>query len=86
MEENRNHTFLVENNKKITVTAVAEVDSVTSENISLTLTNSKRIIITGQNLRTCAFSKQSGAFSAEGIVLAVKYAGEKSSFVKKLLK
>ncbi len=86
MEDNKGHLITLEGQKKICVTAVAEVESVTAESIKLVLISGKRIFLNGTNLKMGAFSKQNATFSAEGLITEIKYAGQKTSLVKKLLK
>ena len=86
MEEIKNHAVSVENQRKICVSAVSEVESITLESIKLLLIGGKRLVINGQNLKLGAFSKQNGSFWAEGTVSEIKYNANKSSIIKKLLK
>ena len=72
--------------RKICVTAVNEVESITAECIRLVITGGKRLVVTGSNLKMGAFSKQNATFSAEGVINEIKYAGQKSTLMKKLLK
>lgn len=86
MEDNKLHSLTLEGQKKICITCVLEVESVTAECIKLVLVGGKRLVLCGTNLKMGAFSKQNANFSAEGLISEIKYAGQKTSFVKKLLK
>ena len=86
MDDKSLHTIQIEGQKRICVTAVKEVESVTDEKISLLLFNDKRLIVVGQLLKMGGFSKQNATFIAEGLVIEVKYGYKKGSLIKKLLK
>ena len=86
MEDKNLHTVQIDGQKRICVTAVKEVESVTDEKISLLLFSDKRLTITGQSLKMGGFSKQNATFVADGIVFEVKYGYKKGSLIKKLLK
>ena len=86
MDDKSLHTVQIDGQKRICVTAVKEVESVTDEKISLLLFNDKRLIVTGQLLKMGGFSKQNATFVAEGLVVEVKYGYKKGSLIKKLLK
>ena len=86
MEENKTHSISLEGQKKICVTAVSEVESITAESIRLIIVGGKRLLISGSNLKMGAFSKQNSTFSAEGIINEIKYSGQKTTFLKKILK
>jgi hypothetical protein len=86
MEDNKLHSITLEGQRKICVTAVSEVESITTESIKLIISGGKRLIVNGSNLKMGAFSKQSATFSAEGVINEIKYSGQKSNVIKKLLK
>ncbi len=86
MEDNKLHSVTVENQRKIIVSQVSEVDGISSECIKLTLVSGKKMVISGANLKMGAFSKQNGCFWAEGLIGEVKYVGAKTPFIKKILK
>lgn len=86
MQEKVCHTIFIENQQKINVTAVKEVQKVTSEQIVIILLGDKRLVINGTALKPIAFSKQNAVFSAEGFIGEIKYGAQKSSFIKKILK
>ena len=86
MEDNKLHSITVEGQRKICVTAVSEVESITAECIRIIINGGKRLVVMGANLKMGAFSKQNATFSAEGVINEIKYAGQKSTLMKKLLK
>lgn len=86
MEEKTLHTVQIDAQKRVCVTAVKEVESVTDEKISLLLLNDKRLIIIGQSLKMGGFSKQNLTFVADGVILELKYGYKKGSLLKKILK
>lgn len=86
MEDFKIHTVTVEGQRKICITQVSEVESITEERIKLVINGSKKLTVLGSGLKMGAFSKQTGAFWAEGKIGEIKYLGEKGSIVKKLLK
>ena len=86
MDDKNLHTVQIDGQKRIYVTAVREVESVTDEKISLLLFNDKKLTVIGQSLKMGGFSKQNATFVAEGVVLEVKYGYKKGSLIKKLLK
>lgn len=80
------HTLTIVGRKKACISGVAEVQSVTQERLKLVLANGCGLVIVGEKLKMGAFSKQTGQFNLDGVITEVKYAGEKGSLIKKLLK
>lgn len=88
MENNTNitaHALNLEQCKKLTATAIESVEAFSSQQIVLTYSGGK-IIISGSNLKIINFSKSSGAFSATGEVICVKYGTKGVKLVQKLFK
>lgn len=87
MEEinSQNHTLVIEQCKKISATAIKEVDSFSAQQIILSYVNGK-IIISGSNLKIINFSSSSGAFCAVGEIVAVKYGAKGAKFMQKIFK
>jgi len=83
MQENKSNVLTLEDEKKLTMTGVASVDSFSDQTIHLTV-NGHRVIITGERLKILSFSEGSGNFSAVGEVTALKFGGGKR--LSKLLK
>lgn len=86
MDEKNTHTLTVTDQKKMCVTGVDEVDGVTSERVIFTLFGKKRLVITGNSLKMSGFSKQSGTLYIDGNICDIKYAGDKTGILKKLIK
>lgn len=86
MDEKRLHSVQIDDQRRICITAVSEVESITDEKISLLLVGDKKLIIIGQSLKMGGFSKQNATFVADGIILEIKYGYKKGSLLKKLLK
>ncbi len=85
MEEQ--HNLVVENQKRLSASSVAEVNGFSDKEIMLTLVGGKKITIFGQGLKITNFQKQSGNFIADGEILKITYHGNKSgSFFKRLVK
>lgn len=73
----------IENRKNIKISGVSAVNGFSSTQISLTLSGVK-MLITGSDLKISDFSKDSGNFSASGLISCVKYSerGEKLKIFK----
>ena len=85
MDEKTVQTALIEQRKKITLTAVESVDSFTEKQISLTLEGC-RAQIAGEELKIVSFSKSSGAFSATGKIAALRFVQGKGKALARLFK
>jgi len=84
MRENTlNSSLSIENRKNIKVSGVSAVNSFSSAQISLSLSGVKMTII-GSDLKIVDFSKESGMFTAGGLISCVKYSerGEKLKIFK----
>lgn len=86
MDDKSAHVLTITDRKKTCVTGVSEVDGVTSERIIFTLIGGKRVIILGNSLKMAGFSKQNATLMIDGTVNEIRYAGEKSTLLKKLIK
>lgn len=84
--EKREHTLCLTERKRLCATCVKEVDGLSGEKILITLFNGERAALCGSGLKICAFSRQTGQLEVEGVINEVKYAGEKLSLLKKLIK
>ncbi len=73
-DESRIHTLTIEQRKRITMTGVESVTAFSPQQISLTLSDGK-LVVMGSDLKITAFSKTSGAFSATGNISALRYGG-----------
>ena len=84
MQEPIQHTIQLEQRKKLTITGVESVVAFSEVKIVLSLLNKEKLQIIGSDLKIVGFSQNSGAFSAEGTVVAITYNGK--TFVSKLFK
>jgi uncharacterized protein (DUF2345 family) len=76
------HTLEIDDRKRVTATAIDEVDGFSSQQIVLSCGGDK-LIITGSQLKIVGFSKTGGTFSAVGTVSGVKYVA-KNALKKRL--
>jgi hypothetical protein len=76
------HTLQIDDRKRITATAIDEVNGFSSQQIVLSCGGDK-LIITGSQLKIVGFSKTGGTFSAVGTVSGVKYVA-KNALKKRL--
>ncbi|MBQ7879138.1 MAG: hypothetical protein IJ317_00670 [Clostridia bacterium] len=83
-EVNVKHTVLIEQRKNITVSGVESVVVFSEVKITLALIGGEKMYVAGSGLKITAFSKSSGAFTAEGSVTGVSYGGK--SFAARLFK
>ena len=82
MQETNNQSVLtIEQNKRVTLTGVESVDSLSDAAIFLTVCG-RKVHIAGAHLKILTFSQGSGNFAASGEVTSVKYGGAKGSFSK----
>lgn len=82
MEEG--HNLSVEQCKRVTATAVTEVNAFSDKQIVLSYSGG-RIVVTGSGMKIVNFSKTSGSFCAAGEINGVKYLG-KGGLKQKLFK
>ena len=78
-------TLTLENRRHLTFSGVKSVDSFSPQGIKLT-TDGGKVNILGENLKVLSFSKQSGAFSAEGRVDGIRFSGAKTGLMKKVFR
>ncbi len=83
MGEGRPQTTLIEQQKKISLTAVESVDAFSDRQIVLTLENG-RAFIAGEELKIVGFSKSEGSFSAVGKIAGVRFCSRREKLVRKL--
>ena len=84
MGEGRPQTALIEQQKKISLTAVESVDSFSARQIVLTLENG-RAFIAGEDLKIVGFSKADGSFSAVGKIEGLRFSPRGAKLIRKLL-
>ena len=85
MEETQGHIISVENRKRFTATQIEAVEAFSPTQIVLSYAGG-RIIVTGSEMKITSFSKSTGAFSANGLFTAVKYAQKGTNLRQKLFK
>ena len=83
MDEKPVQTALIEQRKKITLTAVISVDSFTDKQILLTL-DVCRAQISGDGLKIVNFSKSNGNFAAVGKIGGIRFAAKQEKLSKRL--
>lgn len=79
------HSLNVEQCKRITASAISGVDAFSDRQIILSYSGG-RILVTGSGMKIVNFSKTSGAFSATGEIICVKYLQKGGSLRQKLFK
>lgn len=84
MQENHQHSVVIEQRKNISVSGVESVAAFSEVKIILALCSGERMHVAGSNLKITSFSKTSGQFTAEGTVTGVSYGGK--SFAARLFK
>lgn len=83
MEEG--HGLNIEQCKRITATAVSEVDAFSDKQIVLSYAGG-RIVVTGSGMKIVNFSKTGGSFCATGQINGVKYINRGGNLKQKLFK
>lgn len=85
MEQNEQHVLNIENLKKLTASGIVSVDSFSPSVLTLSYAGG-RITVGGSDIKITAFSKTTGALSATGNFLSVRYSGRAESLRKKLFR
>ncbi len=85
MEETQGHIISIENRKRLTATQIEAVEAFSPTQLTLSYAGG-RIIISGSEMKITAFSKSTGAFSANGLFTAIKYAQKGTGLRQKLFK
>lgn len=83
MEEKRlisslSHNIMLEDRKKLTASAVADVDNFDEHNITA-ITSTSELLISGNGLRIIKFSNDDGELIVEGNIDAVSYSDNQKS-------
>lgn len=84
MQENGKHSVELIQRKNLSVSGVESVVSFSEVKIVLSLLGGERMSVVGSGLKITGFSKQSGAFTAEGEFLGISYGAK--SFAAKIFK
>ncbi len=85
MEEKATQSALIEQRKRVTLTAVLSVDTFSEKQIVLTLEGC-RAIVNGEGLKIVNFSKTSGAFSATGRIDGLRFTRGREKVFSRLFK
>ena len=83
-EDIKESILTIEQQKKVTMSGVASVDSFSESVIVLTV-NGKKVKIEGNKLKVLAFSEGTGNFAASGEVTLVKF-GTQGKVMSRLFK
>lgn len=84
-ENQENHTLTVENLKRVTATEVQSVDSFSDRQMVLSYRGG-RIVVQGSGMKIVNFSKSTGAFTATGDIISVRYMQKGLNLRQKLFK
>ena len=84
-ENQENHTLTVENLKRVTATEVQSVDSFSDRQMVLSYLGG-RIVVQGSGMKIVNFSKSTGAFTATGDIISVRYMQKGLNLRQKLFK
>ena len=80
------HSLIIDNQKKVSITDVSQVNGFSEKEIKITLNSGEKISILGAEMKIINFAKDSGNFVAEGQILGVKYQGKSVNFIKRIIK
>ncbi len=81
--EEQVQTALIEQQKKVTLTGVASVDSFSERQITLSL-NGGKAVITGEGLKIVSFSQSGGGFCATGKIGGIQFSEKRQKISKRL--
>ena len=84
MQDTEKHSIILEQRKNLSVSGVESVRSFSEVKIVLSLLNGEKLHIIGTDLKITGFSKNSGAFTADGNVVGFSYGGK--SLVSRIFK
>lgn len=79
-----NHSVIIEQRKKISVSGVESVKAFSEVKITLVLIGGEKLHVAGTDLKITGFVKANGTFTAEGKVTGVSYGGK--TFAYKLFR
>ena len=85
MENSTPHGVNIEQQRRVTATAIDSVDAFSDRQIILSFSGG-RIVISGSGMKITGFSQSSGNFSAQGEITGVRYIRKGVSLAKKLFK
>lgn len=84
----RTHNLIIENRKKMTVSAVVDVDSFDEQTV-VAYTDLGQLTVKGENLHINTLSVESGDMEIEGTIHALVYSNQapnKGGFISKLFR
>ena len=84
MQETTKHSIMLEQRKNLNISGVESVVSFSEVKIVLSLCGGEKLHIVGTDLKITNFSKNNGAFTAEGTVVGITYGGR--SFTSRIFK
>ena len=76
-KENKEHTLMLDNRKKLSVTGVVEVVSATDKTI-VAKTIDKTLFVVGTELRVSKLNLEETLLIVEGVVDTIKYQGQQT--------
>ena len=76
-KENKEHTLMLDNRKKLSVTGVIEVVSATDKTI-VAKTIDKTLFVVGTELRVSKLNLEETLLMVEGVVDTIKYQGQQT--------
>ncbi|MBQ3158120.1 MAG: sporulation protein YabP [Clostridia bacterium] len=76
-KENKEHTLMLDNRKKLSVTGVVEVVSATDKTI-VAKTIDKTLFVVGTELRVSKLNLEETLLMVEGVVDTIKYQGQQT--------
>lgn len=79
-----NHSVIIEQQKKISVSGVESVKAFSEIKITLSLIGGEKLHVAGTDLKITGFVKGNGTFTAEGQITGVSYGGK--TFTYKLFR
>ena len=79
------HNLTIEQCRRVTATDIISVDSFSGKQIVLSY-HGGRIVVTGEDMKIVAFSKTTGAFSAAGSIVGVRYIAKGGGIRQKLFR
>lgn len=89
MQENFNNEIIdelsLDGRKKLSMTAVTNVDGFSDNSLKLSLSKTK-VLILGENIKITSYNKSTGNLTAEGLFNEIKYNYKKPSLAKRLFK
>ena len=83
--QEQNVSLCLEARKKLSMTGVSSVDGFSEQHLKLTVGDNK-VYILGNNIKITSYNNASGAFSADGEFIEIKYGIKKDNIIKRMFK